>query len=82
MKSSTIAINSALQVAYKRYHNFLKAYDDGDTSKEFLSKNIYSLRINIASLAQKAETKTAREKIKRFVKMCDTRLEILVKEVQ
>lgn len=81
MKSSTMAINSAVSIAYKRYHSFLKAYDDGDTSKERLSRDIYSLRNNIASLSQKAETRTAREKIERFVKMCDTRLQLLVKEV-
>lgn len=81
MKSSTMAINSAVEVAYKRFHNFIRAYEDGDTTKEFLSRDIYSLRNNIASLSQKAETKTAREKIERFVKMCDTRLQLLVKEV-
>ena len=86
MKSSTVAINSALNVAYDRFHKFVLAYDDGHTTRERLSNNIYALRNNIyalrnniASLSQKAETKTAREKIERFVKMCDTRLQLLAK---
>lgn len=79
MKSSTVAINSHLNVAYDRFHKFVRAYDEGDTTRERLSNNIYALRNNIASLSQKAETKTAREKIERFVKMCDTRLQLLAK---
>lgn len=73
-------INSKVQEGYKRFHSFVRTYDEGDTTKEFLSRDIYSLRIKIASLSQKAETKTAREKIERFVKMCDTRLQLLAKE--
>ena len=79
MKSSTVAINSHLNVAYDRFHKFVRAYDEDDTTRERLSNNIYALRNNIASLSQKAETKTAREKIERFVKMCDTRLQLLAK---
>lgn len=80
MKQSTVAINSALEVAYRYFHENVKAYNYGDLTKERFSENIYGLRNNIASLSQKAETKTAREKIERFVKMCDTRLQLLVKE--
>ena len=79
MKSSTVAINAALNVAYDRFHAFVRAYDDGDITRERLSNNIYALRNNIASLCQKAETKTAIENIERFVKMCDTRLQLLAK---
>ncbi|MBQ5475604.1 MAG: hypothetical protein IIT65_13210 [Lachnospiraceae bacterium] len=79
MKSSTVAINSELNMAYYRFYKLVLAYDDGDTTRERLSDNIYALRNNIASLSQKAETKTAREKIERFVKMCDTRLQLLAK---
>lgn len=79
MKSSTVAINSALNVAYDRFHKFVQAYDEGDTTRERLSNNIFALRNNIDSLSQKAETKTARENIERFVKMCDTRLQLLAK---
>jgi len=80
MKTSTFAIKSAVEVAYRHFHENVKAYDFGDLTKERFSENIYGLRNNIASLSQKAETKTAREKIERFVKVCNTRLDLLVKE--
>lgn len=80
MKSSSKAIKNACQVAFSKACKVVSSYSLNEISKQECSNGLFEIRINIAGLYQKADTKTARGYIDTVVGYCDEQIKKLSKE--
>ena len=74
MKSSTISIKSACTVAYTNIRTVQSAHRNGVITTIQYVQELMNIRDNIASLAQKASTRTAKSYIDNIVESCEYRI--------
>lgn len=81
MKTSSMAIKNACQVAFSKACRVVSSYTLKEISKQECSDGLFEIRTNIAGLYQKAFTRTAKGYIDTVVEYCDEHIQKLSKEV-
>lgn len=81
MKSSSMAIKNACQVAFSKACKVVSSYSLEEISNQECGDALFEISTNISVLYQKAETKTAKGYIDTVVDYCDEHLRKLIREV-
>lgn len=80
MKDSTRVITNAIDTAYCNFHKICISYEHKEIPLQLCVERLQELREGVASLLCKNPTKTSVDKIKRFLKVCDNHINVIIKE--